>query len=446
MSTYRLGSPVPHAPSRSTVLARPPGQPVEPPVRWTEPPYRSCDLRPRARRGCGHRRRRAAGLRLRRAERAPRRPDRRRPDPRRRGQPTAGRARREPRGTRTPVRAAEVAHGAPGRARAGPRRDPELPNVRRLRRYGFDHPGAGACPRACAVGHPEARAGARPRAVGQPGARPRAVGHPEARAGARPRAVGHREARPRAGPGRGAEARPRTGRRDDRVGLVGDGLWRRELRAGVHPRRQSAQAGDRPLLPPRRAVLANGEDRNQPSGHLLRAAPAGGRQRDPRREAPRVLRRHPASDLLDLQARARGRHGARCVHSAQYKAAWRHIAKIADASGKPLRATLILMGWTAKPQSGRNFADFYPGADVIDVLAWDCYAWGPNDTPASVYGAARSLSQQAGKPWAVAETGVGSKYFTNQADRRAKGPRKARRVPKPKPPPGIVPHLSHHPG
>src|SRR3954449_1019326 len=106
--------------------------------------------------------------------------------------------------------------------------------------------------------------------------------------------------------------------------------------------------------------------------------------------------------------------------SAQYKAAWRHIAKIADASGKPLRATLILMGWTAKPQSGRNFADFYPGADVIDVLAWDCYAWGPNDTPAGVYGAARSLSQQAGKPWAVAETGVGSKYFTNQADRRAK--------------------------
>src|SRR3954454_4980845 len=106
--------------------------------------------------------------------------------------------------------------------------------------------------------------------------------------------------------------------------------------------------------------------------------------------------------------------------SAQYKAAWRHIAKIADASGKPLRATLILMGWTAKPQSGRNFADFYPGADVIDVLAWDCYAWGPNDTPAGVYGAARSVSQQAGKPWAVAETGVGSKYFTNQADRRAK--------------------------
>src|SRR3954451_22006251 len=118
---------------------------------------------------------------------------------------------------------------------------------------------------------------------------------------------------PRAGPGR-PEARPRTGRCDDRVGLVGDGLWRRELRAGVPPRRQSAQAGDRPLLPPRRAVLANGEDRKQPSGHLLRAAPAGGRQGDPRRAAPRVLRRHPASDLLDLQARARGRHGARCVH------------------------------------------------------------------------------------------------------------------------------------
>src|SRR3954469_806551 len=131
--------------------------------------------------------------------------------------------------------------------------------------------------------------------------------------------------------------------------------------------------------------------------------------------------------------------------SAQYKAAWRHLAKIPDASGKPLRATLILMGWTAKPQSGRNFADFYPGADVIDVLAWDCYAWGPNDTPAGVYGAARSLSQQAGKPWAIAETGVGSKYFTNQADRRGEPPAKSRRRPAPHPPPGILSHFLRRP-
>jgi len=105
--------------------------------------------------------------------------------------------------------------------------------------------------------------------------------------------------------------------------------------------------------------------------------------------------------------------------AADYRAAWRHIAAIAKSSGKPLRATLILMGWTAKPASGRTWTDFYPGADVIDVLAWDCYAWGPNDTPASVYGAAQSVSQQAGKPWAISETGAGSKQFTNPVNRQS---------------------------
>src|SRR3954468_3232126 len=110
-------------------------------------------------------------------------------------------------------------------------------------------------------------------------------------------------------------------------------------------------------------------------------------------------------------------HGA--FTAADYRAAWRHIAAIAKASGKPLRATLTLMGWTAMPASGRTWTDYSPGADVIDVLAWDNYAWSPKDTPAGVYGPARSVSQKAGKPWAIAETGVGSKQFTNQADRRA---------------------------
>ena len=96
---------------------------------------------------------------------------------------------------------------------------------------------------------------------------------------------------------------------------------------------------------------------------------------------------------------------------ADYRAAWAHIAAIADASGKPLRATLILMAWTAKPASHRNWADYYAGPEVIDVLAWDAYAWAPGDTPESVYGAARTVSQAAGRPWAIAETGVGSVQF-----------------------------------
>jgi hypothetical protein len=103
-----------------------------------------------------------------------------------------------------------------------------------------------------------------------------------------------------------------------------------------------------------------------------------------------------------------------------YRAAWKRIAAIADASGKPLQSTLVLMGYTAKPSSGRTWTDYYPGADVIDVLAWDCYAWTARDTPADVFDAALRVSLKAGKPWAIAETGVGAAQYPRQADRLAK--------------------------
>jgi hypothetical protein len=106
--------------------------------------------------------------------------------------------------------------------------------------------------------------------------------------------------------------------------------------------------------------------------------------------------------------------------AAAYRAAFTHIAAIADASGKPLRSTLILMGYTAKPGSGRTWTDYYPGSKVIDVLAWDCYAWTPRDTPAEAYGPALRVSEQAGKPWAIAETGVSSAQYPREADRLAK--------------------------
>jgi hypothetical protein len=106
--------------------------------------------------------------------------------------------------------------------------------------------------------------------------------------------------------------------------------------------------------------------------------------------------------------------------AADYRAAWARIAAIAKASGKPLKATLVLMGYTAKSGAGRTWTDYYPGPKVIDVLAWDCYAWTPRDTPATVYGAALRVSQEAGKPWAIAETGVSATQYPRDADRRAK--------------------------
>jgi hypothetical protein len=98
--------------------------------------------------------------------------------------------------------------------------------------------------------------------------------------------------------------------------------------------------------------------------------------------------------------------------AADFRAAFRHIALLADgAHNTDLRATLILMGVTAVPSSGRTFADYYPGSDVVDVLGWDVYnhaaanGVGYSD-PTSVYGKVVTLSQQVGKPFGIGETGA----------------------------------------
>lgn len=96
--------------------------------------------------------------------------------------------------------------------------------------------------------------------------------------------------------------------------------------------------------------------------------------------------------------------------ASDYRAAWAHIATLADQSNHPnLHATLILMCWTLNPASGRNFADYYPGPSVIDTLGWDCYnagyPKGVYDPPASIFGRAVNLSHQLGKPFGIAEWG-----------------------------------------
>jgi Carbohydrate binding domain len=96
--------------------------------------------------------------------------------------------------------------------------------------------------------------------------------------------------------------------------------------------------------------------------------------------------------------------------AADYRAAWRHLAALADKAGNPeLKATLCLMGWDIDPRSGRNWLDYYPGSDVIDVLSWDVYNL---DAPKGVYASGASMydpviaaSDSVGKPWALAEWG-----------------------------------------
>lgn len=96
----------------------------------------------------------------------------------------------------------------------------------------------------------------------------------------------------------------------------------------------------------------------------------------------------------------------------QYRRAWQRIAGFADQACKPnMHATLILMGWTASPASKLDWRTFYPGGDIIDVMAWDPYN-GVHDPGRTYYASASSMfdavvarSKEAGKPWAIAETG-----------------------------------------
>lgn len=100
-----------------------------------------------------------------------------------------------------------------------------------------------------------------------------------------------------------------------------------------------------------------------------------------------------------------------------YIAAFQHIATIAKANAKSslLRCALILMGWTTAPASHRNWRDYYPGDDVIDVIAWDIYFngahQGPNpptheDDPTTFFDNCVAACKSAGKPFAIAEVGV----------------------------------------
>ena len=97
----------------------------------------------------------------------------------------------------------------------------------------------------------------------------------------------------------------------------------------------------------------------------------------------------------------------------QYRAAWKVLAKAADEAGNPrLHATLILMEWSLQPASGRDWRDYYPGADTIDVLGWDAYSsTKPNPTsyrsPQDMYEQIVNISEQEGLPFAIPETGTG---------------------------------------
>jgi hypothetical protein len=98
---------------------------------------------------------------------------------------------------------------------------------------------------------------------------------------------------------------------------------------------------------------------------------------------------------------------------AAYRQAWQRIAGLADQAGNPqLQSTLALMDWTLDPRSKRNWRDWYPGAQHIDVLAWDVYGLPDSpDEPQELMAAHQqrrpslAITRAEGKQYAIAELG-----------------------------------------
>lgn len=94
----------------------------------------------------------------------------------------------------------------------------------------------------------------------------------------------------------------------------------------------------------------------------------------------------------------------------EFRAAWSHVAALAEAVGNPrLHATVVLMCWTARESSGRDWRAYVP-ARGVDVLAWDCYAGGHDAAtyadPEELLRPAHEAAAAVGAEWGIAELGA----------------------------------------
>lgn len=104
------------------------------------------------------------------------------------------------------------------------------------------------------------------------------------------------------------------------------------------------------------------------------------------------------------------------AQSANYRAKWRDMsAVIREAGAIP---TLCLMRYTLTKSSGRNWRDWYPGDEAVDILGWDAYRKGDAGVvqPAveNMIDPIIAVSLETGKPWAIGETGSTTKRYTEK--------------------------------
>ncbi|WP_426565827.1 hypothetical protein ACPPVT_04470 [Angustibacter sp. McL0619] len=94
--------------------------------------------------------------------------------------------------------------------------------------------------------------------------------------------------------------------------------------------------------------------------------------------------------------------------AAQFRSAYARIAGLANAvDNAQLKSTWMLMCWTARPGSGRDWHDYWPGTQYVDVVGFDCankladrdkYA-----DPASMLRDPLAVADAVNKPWGLGE-------------------------------------------
>src|SRR5438093_773541 len=122
--------------------------------------------------------------------------------------------------------------------------------------------------------------------------------------------------------------------------------------------------------------------------------------------------------------------GEICGRPEDYKAAWRHIRDRFEADG----VTNLTYAWTmtAKSFENENAEPYYPGDDVIDIVAADGYNWyscefhpGPWRSIEQIFSSFHDFGVSHGKRMVIAEYGSGeddalpgrkAQWFTDGAD------------------------------
>ena len=92
----------------------------------------------------------------------------------------------------------------------------------------------------------------------------------------------------------------------------------------------------------------------------------------------------------------------------QFRDAYSRIAGLAKQANNPsLHNTVILMCWSANPNSGRSVPDFFPGRSVVETIGWDCYnkSDGGYLDPETMFAKAIAATRNLGVEFGIAELG-----------------------------------------